>query len=259
MDTPKSTHDFTRQNGKTAPIFSLIYFRKKQKDGKVSLFSVTTMTKRKATTTKLEDRSNSDKKARNGMPSAFEMKAIFASEEAAFEYLCERDVFPAPPCSSCGLRTSRRPGSFMYRCFACKNEVSAFKGTIFNNMRIGLNVALYIIWAWCMNMTWKQVVQISGLSKDTCTRWWLKLRLLVAHVVREYDYRTAGEGKVVQIDESKFGKRKKCRNRRGHRVEGAWVFGGVEKGAGDLYGNNKFFSVVVQDRTAMTLLPLIIR
>ena len=34
-----------------------------------------------------------------------------------------------------------------------------------------------------------------------------------------------GEGKVVQIDESKFGKRKyHC----GHHVEGQWVFGRIE-------------------------------
>ena len=35
-----------------------------------------------------------------------------------------------------------------------------------------------------------------------------------------------GCGKHVEIDESKFGKRKHWR---GHHVEGAWVFGGVER------------------------------
>jgi len=35
-----------------------------------------------------------------------------------------------------------------------------------------------------------------------------------------------GEGKVVQIDESLFGKRK---YHRGHHVEGQWVFGGIEE------------------------------
>ena len=34
-----------------------------------------------------------------------------------------------------------------------------------------------------------------------------------------------GEGIIVEIDESKFGKRK---YNRGHRVEGVWVVGGVE-------------------------------
>ena len=37
-----------------------------------------------------------------------------------------------------------------------------------------------------------------------------------------------GPGKIVQIDESKFGKQKKTRGKRGHRAEGEWVFGGTE-------------------------------
>ena len=40
---------------------------------------------------------------------------------------------------------------------------------------------------------------------------------------------TGGEGEVVKIDESKFGKRK---YHRGHYVKGQWVFGGTERGTG---------------------------
>jgi hypothetical protein len=78
---------------------------------------------------------------------------------------------------------------------------------------------------------------------------------MVTQMVVQTDCRIGGEGVVVQIDESKFGKRKVAGNRRGHRVEGAWVFGGVEK-AGNAFGNNKFFCTVVENRTAETLLPL---
>ena len=41
----------------------------------------------------------------------------------------------------------------------------------------------------------------------------------------ENSAKIGGEGKVGQIDESKFSKRK---YHRGHRVEGQWVFGGIE-------------------------------
>ncbi len=51
--------------------------------------------------------------------------------------------------------------------------------------------------------------------------------------VREYQLQTnfmlGGVGKTVEIDESKFGKRK---YHRGHHVEGPWVFGGYERGTG---------------------------
>lgn len=59
-----------------------------------------------------------------------------------------------------------------------------------------------------------------------------------------------GPNKVVEIDESKFGKRK---YHRGHHVEGQWVFGGYERGTG------RVFMVAVEDCKAETLVPLIER
>ena len=58
-----------------------------------------------------------------------------------------------------------------------------------------------------------------------------------------YTLQIGGPGKVVEIDESKFGRRK---YNRGRYQEGHWVFGGVERGM-----------VEVLDRSAATLLPLI--
>jgi hypothetical protein len=103
-------------------------------------------------------------------------------------------------------------------------------------------------------------MQKTGLSGRTTTEWLKYCRQLVTQVVMENEegVRVGGEGTTVQIDESKFRRRKKTKNGRGHRVEGAWVFGGVEV-AGGSWGNNKYFCVVVENRTAATLLPLIER
>ncbi|XP_017466934.1 PREDICTED: uncharacterized protein LOC108359533 [Rhagoletis zephyria] len=57
-----------------------------------------------------------------------------------------------------------------------------------------------------------------------------------------------GVGSIVEIDESKFGRRK---YHRGHAVEGQWVFGGVER------GTNKCFLVPVEKRDKETLLAVI--
>jgi transposase-like protein len=57
-----------------------------------------------------------------------------------------------------------------------------------------------------------------------------------------------GPNKTVEIDESKFGRRK---YHRGHPVEGQWVFGGVERESGET------FLVPVPDRTADTLMTII--
>jgi hypothetical protein len=57
-----------------------------------------------------------------------------------------------------------------------------------------------------------------------------------------------GPNKTVEIDESKFGRRK---YHRGDPVKGQWVFGGVERESG------KTFLVPVPDRTADTLIGVI--
>jgi hypothetical protein len=51
---------------------------------------------------------------------------------------------------------------------------------------------------------------------------------------------------IVEIDESKFGKRK---YHRGHPVEGAWVIGGVERAA-----ERRVFAEVVEKRDAVATL-----
>jgi len=52
-----------------------------------------------------------------------------------------------------------------------------------------------------------------------------------------------GPGEIVEIDESKFGKRK---FNAGHRVEGVWVVGGCEK------NGRGVFAVPVERRNAIT-------
>ncbi|KAJ8944617.1 hypothetical protein NQ314_009436, partial [Rhamnusium bicolor] len=57
-----------------------------------------------------------------------------------------------------------------------------------------------------------------------------------------------GEGKIVEIDEAKRGKRK---YNKGRYLEGQWVFGGIER------RSRKFFLVAVEDRSAGTLVDII--
>lgn len=54
-----------------------------------------------------------------------------------------------------------------------------------------------------------------------------------------------GVGFTVEIDESKFGKRKYWR---GHKVDGCWVFGGLERESG------RVFMEVVEKRYSLGLM-----
>ena len=62
----------------------------------------------------------------------------------------------------------------------------------------------------------------------------------------------------MQIDEPKFGKRKKNRSRHRHMAEAVWVlFREVQKEGNVYHENNKYFLTCIPDRSTATLLPII--
>ncbi|GFU56756.1 transposable element Tc3 transposase [Trichonephila clavipes] len=66
-------------------------------------------------------------------------------------------------------------------------------------------------------------------SSHTMADWRQFVHEVILNYVEENSQQIGGKDCIVEIDESKFGKRK---YNRGHFVEGQWVFGGVERGTG---------------------------
>ena len=93
-----------------------------------------------------------------------------------------------------------------------------------------------------------QISHELGLSQNTVSQWAHFMRDIVVDWARSTSEMIGGPGKKVEIDESKFGRRK---YNKGHKVEGQWVFGGVER------GSNKCFLVAVEKRDAKTLTKII--
>ena len=92
---------------------------------------------------------------------------------------------------------------------------------------------------------------ITGCSSATITHFAGLFRQLVANEVEEDEGQIGGKNVIVEIDESKFGKRK---YHRGHHVEGAWVIGGVERTV-----ERRVFAEVVEKRDAATLVDVVRR
>jgi transposase-like protein len=92
-------------------------------------------------------------------------------------------------------------------------------------------------------------VKIDWQMNDNTTCDWSDFcKDVIIEYVESKSEMIGGEGKVVEVDGSKFGKRK---YHRGHYVRGQWVFGGVER------GSCRTFLVAVHDRSAETLIGLI--
>jgi IS1 family transposase len=92
---------------------------------------------------------------------------------------------------------------------------------------------------------------MTGHAEHTITAFYHHFRQLVASSLTNDDQTIGGEGFEVEIDETKLGNRK---YNRGHRVEGVWILGGVERTS-----QRKIFLEEVEDRSAATLLQVISR
>jgi transposase-like protein len=81
-------------------------------------------------------------------------------------------------------------------------------------------------------------------SSSTIADWGRLCREAMLEYVKDCSQKIGGPDKTVEIDESRFGRRKRGRGEQ-------WVFGGVERESG------KTFLVPVQDRTADALMTVI--
>ena len=84
---------------------------------------------------------------------------------------------------------------------------------------------------------WSHKTNDSGFHRDVCAQYFIDNPVMLG-----------GPGKIVEINESKFGKRK---YNQGRYKEGHWVFGAIERDSNDA------FMVEVTDRSANALLPII--
>ncbi len=89
------------------------------------------------------------------------------------------------------------------------------RGSWFAQSNLSIGEIIKFTYWWSFGITQDQIrVQLS-LGSRTVVDWFMFCKEGV-------------EGKIVEIDESKVGKRK---YHRGHYVEGQWVFGGIKQGS----------------------------
>ena len=128
-------------------------------------------------------------------------------------------------------------------------KVSIREDTWLQNSNLTLEEIVELIYLWTQNFTLAEIEHELNISKKTLIEWTIYFRDVCTCIVLDHSEPIGGEGVPVEIDESKFGKRK---YNKGRRVDGMWVFGGREK-----YDKSKIFMVPVADRKRSTLIPII--
>jgi len=139
----------------------------------------------------------------------------------------------------------------------CSNKKCNFKQSIrahsfFSASHLSLHLIVKVVYFWAHQYPQHIVIHETGISEKTIIDFYNFCREVCSVVLEKFSEPIGGVGKIVEIDESKFGKRK---YNRGKRVNGVWVFGGIERDSNP----PKCFFVSVPDRSAATLVPIIKR
>ena len=100
------------------------------------------------------------------------------------------------------------------------------KFSFFSSSKLSLSTITEIIYYWTYKLQQDFVIHETGLSNHTVVDFYNFLREVCSVILQEQSEAIGGPGKIAEIDESKFGKRK---YNRGKRVDGVWVFGGIER------------------------------
>lgn len=113
-----------------------------------------------------------------------------------------------------------------WRCSnkACGKKVSIRHGSWFSDSNLTLENIVLLTYFWVYRVEQELVEHELGISHSTIVDWYNFSREVCLSILELNSQRIGGPGKVVEIDESKFGKRK---YHRGRRVDGVWVFGGI--------------------------------
>lgn len=141
-------------------------------------------------------------------------------------------------------KTNKSFGAWVCTKGQCKQKgkICRNTGTFFENGKIDIRHVFYLIYAFAHKWTFdsarnedplKEEKQ-QCLSTSTLSDWYNYCRecVVIYQLERnEYVGKIGGPGRTVQIDESKFGKRK---FNRGRHIEGHWVLGMIEDGSEDL-------------------------
>lgn len=156
-------------------------------------------------------------------------------------------------CKKCGnaLKKSKQKEllgicSFKY----CKSKNYKWANTIFQNLKISKSKCLQLLELWMNNEKSKTISYNLNINKKTVSNVLKKLENILVPSYYSKCSKIGGNNIVVEIDESKFGKRK---YHRGHKVEGTWIFGMVERS-----DKRKIHLVVVENRNSTTLTKILV-
>ena len=170
------------------------------------------------------------------------------TKESTISYLLENGLIKSEKkCWRCKKALYLTCSDLYYRHTTkkCLYKVKALKGTIFEGKDDNLGDYVVLCYFLIHKVKVKEIKTFLDFSSSTICVWKEKIESLLTQTLPIEQQKIGGPGIIVEIDETKLGKRK---YHRGHRVDGVWVVGGVERTP-----EKRCFFIAVEDRSKETL------
>ena len=196
------------------------------------------------------------KRYRHASYEEYKDNGMFSTEPNCMQFLFDMKILRTNhQCPDCLIpMTLRECPSTKYReecCWQCRcgRTISPRVGSILQRSRVTYGEFIKILAYFAEGKSVSSAAQHANLAKDTVRRFYLTIHERIAEDVTTRT-KIGGPGTVVEVDESKFGKRKYSR---GRMVEGSWILGGIQRGS-----NHCFLTPCPgNSRNEPTLLPII--
>lgn len=173
-----------------------------------------------------------------------EMENLIKNVSLSKRYICKK-------CNGPTKITFKMDLSY-YRCTwsKCRRQESIWLNTIFQRCHLSKEKLFNLLQFWFEGLPPRHICSILALNNKTYTRIMKKVLLLsVKNFYERLSTKIGGNGCIVEIDESKFGRRK---YNKGHKVDGIWVLGIVERSS-----ERKIYLEIVDNRKSTTLSKII--
>lgn len=185
---------------------------------------------------------------------------VLTTEENCLQYCIDVGILRDQRyCDSCQqwmtlvkCSTQKYKDGCCWRCPGGAHSQSIRTDSLLAKKQISAAKFLHLLWLYCTFSSVCQAAVTLSMDAKKVRGFFKAIRQCMASDLLSGDAMIGGPGQIVEIDESKFGKRKyHC----GRRVVGKWVLGGVTRGSGECFlvecPNNK--------RDANTLCLLILQ
>jgi len=147
-----------------------------------------------------------------------ELQEIFFKEDAARSYLLANGIIGGMmECPKCGGAMKLNEVRWVFRCRkeTCDVLRSLNSNTFFAGTKLKACEVLLLSRLWLAKVPVSSAIELTGHSEKTVVAFWGHFRQLVSSALEEEDTVIGGDGIIVEVDETKLGKRK---YHKGHHV-----------------------------------------